>query len=195
MELHVKLGICVFMLSTIAALISPVCAQTPTTTLSDVDMIIHRINDIVCFLLDTIWLIIGLLATLALIVYGIEYMTTEDIERRNDIRGRISHIFIGLIIVLVALPVINYLIDNTNILPFECDDEGWVPPPQYCEALFAASVCSDEPGEDSATVCSDVESFGTCFPDLIPGADVDSMCGAGYRECCCVMYGNCCTPP
>lgn len=185
MELYVKLGIYVFMLSTISALIYPVCAQTPTTTLSDVDMIIRRINDIVCFLLDTIWLIIGLLATLALIVYGIEYMTTEDIEQRNDIRGRISHIFIGVIIVLVALPVINYLIDNTDILPFGCDEGGWVPPLQYCEAVFEAAPCPDPDIK-----CQDHDEWGTCFAGFPAG--LDSLCGVDYVECCCIAHGDCC---
>ncbi len=184
MGLQIRLWKSVLILLMVSALISPVWAQTPTTTLSDVDMIIRRINDIVCFLLDTIWLIIGLLATLALIVYGIEYMTTEDIEQRNDIRGRISHIFIGVIIVLVALPVINYLIDNTDILPFGCDEGGWVPPLQYCEAVFAASC------PDSETKCKDHDGWGTCFAGFPAG--LDNFCGVDYVECCCITYGDCC---
>ncbi|MCK4491146.1 MAG: hypothetical protein KAU03_00880, partial [Candidatus Altiarchaeales archaeon] len=65
------------------------------------------------------------------ILSGITYLTTEDTRERRNAKSRILKVFVGLVVVLAACPIINYLSHGTRIEEFRCDCPP-TPPPRTC---------------------------------------------------------------
>ncbi len=84
-----------------------------------VDDVITRINDVICIFLCIIWYVFAALATVILILTGIKYMSSESPDERDESRKRIFNAVAGLIILVIAVPLVNYLIQNTNITEFK----------------------------------------------------------------------------
>ncbi len=97
---------------------------TPTTngfTLSpEANELIAAINKFLCLAAEVILIVVGAIATLVLIIAGVRYLVSSDAESRSEVRGLIMNILTGLIIVLIAIPALNFIIQN--IAPgFSCD--------------------------------------------------------------------------
>ena len=88
--------------------------------------IIDRVNDVTCMLFALLLYITAAIVALSMIWAGAEYITSEDSVRRANARNRVIYAVIGLIFVIIACPVVNYLVTKTDIVPFErsCDCLG-----------------------------------------------------------------------
>jgi len=177
------------------------------------DVIALRINEIICLLLNVIFWVIGIILTLVIIYRGLEYTTAENPEDRNEVKSKIIHAIVALAIIIAAAPFINYLIENTDIIPFTCTPEGYEHPGDCgeCSAGYYTYCCCREEGRvETAVFYGDHCPYGVgleasvvmgCFEPGTPLAEAQppivscmQMCQArGYgggeqpqdRRCCC----------
>ena len=183
---------------------------------TNAEIIVERVNEVICLLLNVIWWIIGLLATLALIVYGMEYMATEDVEKRNEIKSRIVHVVIGLVVVIVAMPFVNYLIENTEIVPFECDENTSTTTTPTSTTITSTTTTPTSTTITSTTTTTSTTTSTTTttcpqfwcpdfpIPSYLDCAKVEYVYGClfindaccsgtcGARAYCCRCYNICC---
>ncbi|MEM4346961.1 MAG: hypothetical protein QW802_00015 [Candidatus Altiarchaeota archaeon] len=80
-----------------------------------------RINEVVSLIFCLIWWIIAALAALLIVWNAVVYITSEDFKARIIVRRRIIQIIIGLVIVLIACPLVNFLIKGTKVSEFRCE--------------------------------------------------------------------------
>ena len=80
--------------------------------------ITERVNDVLCKIVLIILYITAAITTIVLILAGVKYMTSDDPTETSEAKTRIVYAFVGLIIVVVACPVIDYLVAKTDIAPF-----------------------------------------------------------------------------
>lgn len=74
-----------------------------------------------CHVICLVQYISGLLLALILVFAGLRYIISgEDPKARHEMRTLIKNAFIGIIIVILAVPVLNYITDGT-VAPFECE--------------------------------------------------------------------------
>ncbi|MEA3254710.1 MAG: pilin [Candidatus Altiarchaeota archaeon] len=92
---------------------------TTTTTLKPTEVIMKRINKVVCDLLTIIWYIAGGITALIIIFAGMKYMASDDPQEINKAKSMVAYAVVGLILVIIACPLVNYLVVNTNVTPFE----------------------------------------------------------------------------
>ncbi|MEA3254716.1 MAG: hypothetical protein U9Q22_02655 [Candidatus Altiarchaeota archaeon] len=105
---------------------------TSTTTIPpmpSLDIVGGFINYVVCTILRLMWFIVGAFAALLIIMAGVEYMTTEDPKTRDNAKGRVVNVAIALIIILITVPLVGYIIKDTDIAELECDNWTLTPPP------------------------------------------------------------------
>jgi hypothetical protein len=102
-------------------------AQNAPPTIAVVDPatpILNQINDISCALYSLILVCSGAIAALLIMLAGIGFMTSEDDpEKRDRAKTRVIYAVAGLLLVIFACPMVDYLVTNTKILPFQraCD--------------------------------------------------------------------------
>ena len=75
---------------------------------------------ITCNIICVIWYIIAGFAALIIVVSGVEFITAETYEKRNEAKINIIYAVIGIIIVVIAPYTANYLTGGLGILPFSC---------------------------------------------------------------------------
>ncbi|MBN2251266.1 MAG: hypothetical protein JW724_04255 [Candidatus Altiarchaeota archaeon] len=80
------------------------------------------INDVVCTLLRLIWAVFGALMVLAIIFAGARYMSLDTPEARDKAKRSVLNAFIALVVVFAAIPVVTYLVKDTDIAGFQCGD-------------------------------------------------------------------------
>ncbi len=95
----------------------------PTTTINSTDPgkgIEKRVNEVVCTLFNVVVMVAGGIAALMIIIAGLKYTTAgENPGQADDAKKMVSYAFIGLLMVAIACPLVDYLVSNTNIVPFE----------------------------------------------------------------------------
>lgn len=79
-----------------------------------------RVNEYILSLFCLIWYLIAALAALLILWSGIKYLTSEDFEGRNKAKNRLIQVIVGLIVVLIACPLINFLVKGTQVEEFSC---------------------------------------------------------------------------
>ena len=82
---------------------------------------------VLCLILCIIWGIVAALVALVIIINGLKYITTEGSKERDEAKNRLIHACIALSIILIAMPLVNYIVENTDIVEFECDCVGGIP--------------------------------------------------------------------
>lgn len=81
-----------------------------------------RINEVVSLFFCLIWWIIAAFAALLIVWNAVRYISSsEDFETRIIARKRIVQTIVGLIIVLIACPLVNFLIKGTQVSEFKCE--------------------------------------------------------------------------
>ena len=81
--------------------------------------IMDRVNDVVCSVLTIFVYISSGLAALMIIFAGVKYLTSgDDPEARSGAKTMIIYALCGLVAVLLACPVVDYLVTGTGITPF-----------------------------------------------------------------------------
>ena len=171
---------------------------TTTTLISpliSLDIVKRHITYAMCLILQQIWFIVGCLASLLLIMAGIRYITSEEPRKREEAKSRIIQVIVGLIIILITVPFVNYLIKGTDIMRFECDNliittTTTIPgtttttlPGNWCiiRAVKIAGIwfnCGDSDG-----ICPEQFNDGSCPPGSVivcDPSDPDPPCGI-YR--------------
>ncbi len=113
--------------------------------------IVDRVNEVLCVLFAVLLYISASVVALSMVWAGAEYMTSEDSVRRMRARNRVIYSVIGLILVLVACPVVNYLVTNTSILPFNrsCNCNG-----QYLGPVATTSTTNSVATTATATTAA-----------------------------------------
>jgi hypothetical protein len=98
-------------------------AATSTTINSSINpekAIEKRVNEVVCSLFNLVLMVSGAIASLMIIFAGLKYMQAEDDPSSTDnAKKMIGYALTGLIIALIACPVVDLLVINTKIVPFE----------------------------------------------------------------------------
>lgn len=112
---------CILMLAVIA---STTQAWTPpdlgsgfsTQVQAVLDMLIHFICWPACIIID----VVSGLAALAFMFAGLRYLAADDPGTRSQMRGFMVNIIVGLVLVLLAIPIVNYVV--TGLLhEVQCD--------------------------------------------------------------------------
>jgi hypothetical protein len=102
-------------------------AQNAPPTIAVVDPavpILNQINDVSCILYSLILYCSGAIAALLIMLAGIGFMTSEDDPAKRDrAKTRVIYAVAGMLLVIFACPLVDYLVTNTKILPFQrsCD--------------------------------------------------------------------------
>ncbi len=98
----------------LAFLLTLANAQTPEETISS-----HINYWILVFFCISIS-VIALVSVIIIVLAGIEFMKSEDMLEREKAKKRIIYAVIALIFVLVACPLVNFLINGSDVAEFKC---------------------------------------------------------------------------
>lgn len=94
-----------------------------TTTINATDpgkSIEKRVNEVVCTMFNLVVLVAGGIASLMIILSGVKYMSAgDDPAQADDAKKMIGYALTGLVVVAIACPLVDYLVSNTKIVPFE----------------------------------------------------------------------------
>ena len=119
-----RFACCVLTVCLLAILAS---AQNSPPTVPAIDPatpILNQINEVSCILYSLILYSSAGIAALLIMLAGVEHMTSEDDNaKRNRAKTRIIYALAGLVLVILACPLVDYIVTNTKILPFQrtCD--------------------------------------------------------------------------
>jgi hypothetical protein len=119
--------------------------------------IMNRINDVACIFLTLVTYSASGISAIVIIYAGLKYMTSQDAEQTTDAKNMIIYAIACLALILLACPIVDYLIIGTKIVPFQekCNcfgsgngspDNSTMPPVQLCIDGTPAGQCSTTPG-------------------------------------------------
>ena len=95
-----------------------VLAQGPDPD-DPVTVIMNRINEVVCSLFTLVLYVAGGIAALMIILAGVKYLAADNPVDTGKAKKMIVYAATGLVIVFIACPVVDYLVANTKIVPFQ----------------------------------------------------------------------------
>jgi hypothetical protein len=108
-----------------------------TSFKTEVQDVLNTLAYFICTPVCFIFYVVSGIATLAFILAGLRYIAADDPGTRSQLRGFMTSIIVGLVLVILAIPIVNYVI--SGLLPeIQC-------------------TCISEP----------VENIGTVFCNLI----------------------------
>lgn len=87
--------------------------------------IMQRINGVVCLSFTLVSYLASSIAALVIIYAGIKYMTSGDADTASNARNMVIYAVAGLVLVLLACPLVDYLVIGTKIIPFEKTCDCW----------------------------------------------------------------------
>ena len=200
----------------VTGIITTTTTPVTTTTLEPAKVIMKHINYMVCTLLTIIWYIAAAITALVIIFAGMKYVTSDDPREVNKAKDMVAYAITGLILVIIACPLVDYLIENTDITPFEesCQCPG-LPAPHTTTTTISGTTTTvpgattttsgtmtTVPGATTTTLtpchpcdpdiaCKDFSDRGIC---LHPDIGVDVICREGCADyCCSIGYTGCCS--
>jgi hypothetical protein len=95
----------------------------PTTTVNKTapeKAIEKRVNEVVCTLFNLVLMTAGAIAALMIMFAGLNYMRAgDDPSKADNAKKMIGYALTGLFLVFIACPVVDILVTNTKIVPFE----------------------------------------------------------------------------
>jgi len=119
MKRFLSITLAVLLISCITIVSAQSTAGTFTLS-AEAKELIGLIQKFLCLAAAVILYVVGAIASLVLIIAGVRYLTSSDPETRSGVRSLITNILTGLIIVLIAVPALNFILEN--IAPaFQCD--------------------------------------------------------------------------
>lgn len=84
------------------------------------EIVKNKWNYVFCMIVCLVLFLSGVIVTLVLILSGVKFMAAEGPGDRDEAKKRVIYAAVGLIFVLIAIPLVNYLTEE--FLPsFECD--------------------------------------------------------------------------
>jgi len=79
-----------------------------------------RVNEVVCTLFNFILMISGAIAALMIVLAGLAYMKSgDDPADAERAKKMIVYAITGLVIAVIACPLVDYIVVGTKIVPFE----------------------------------------------------------------------------
>ena len=79
------------------------------------------INDVICLFIRLIWMVTAALAAIVIIFAGLRYLLSgDDAAARSSSKQLIMGAFVGIIIIFIAVPVVNYVVSGF-VDSFQCD--------------------------------------------------------------------------
>ena len=150
----------------------------------------RQVIAIACEVFKILFYLSTAIASLFIIISGVKYMTSESSEGRYEARDRIIYAIVGLIIVVIACPLVNYFIQGTQIeeVPADCCpilSFGGGELTEPTTTTFMEENCDDLGGicKFSSTACINYcqnqgYGSGVCEP------------GYGCDKCCCFCGGS-----
>jgi hypothetical protein len=130
--------------------------------------IMNRINGVTCIFFTVITYLGSSICAIVIIYAGLKYMSAQDGETAADARKMIIYALIGLVILLLACPIVDYLVIDTKIIPFG----------KKCNCVPGFSGGPDNPTDPPQAKCIDGTPPGAC--SFTPGY-------AGYK---CILAGD-----
>lgn len=130
------------------------------------------INEAVCLFIRLVWLITGAIAAIAIIFAGVRYLASgDDPGARNGAKTAIISVFVGIIIISIAVPVVNLAIPG-YAGSFQCG--------MFTGIVKEADTSKEETGDQLLKISS-VEECGV------------KGCGgfAGFGKEDCTPYESC----
>ncbi len=114
--------------------------------------IMQRINGVACIFFTVITYLASSIAALVIVYAGLKYMSSGGGDTASNAKNMIIYAVIGLALVILACPIVDYLIIDTKIVPFE----------KTCNCWMGGSVV---PGTTTTTIvsyCVDGTPEGQC---------------------------------
>lgn len=109
---------------------------TTTTQLSKTDVLKAEWNRTICIALHVLQILSVGIAALLIMVAGLKYMVSEDVNDRNEAKNMIIRVLSVLVIIAVVAQVVNYLVAGTRVGSVDMDS---------CNDLFPTTTLSVGP--------------------------------------------------
>ena len=94
---------------------------TTTTQPSKTDILKAEWNRTICIALHVLQILSVGIAALLIMVAGLRYMSSEDVNDRNEAKNMIIRILSVLVIISVAAQIVNYLVAGTSVGSIDMD--------------------------------------------------------------------------
>jgi len=147
------------------------------------DSVIDKIKAAVKNLACTVYVIIYYTASgfvaLVLLLSGVKWMTSDEAGGRIEARRRLSYAIIGLIVIILACPIINFFFANTDIVrkgPCDCGNlpfsggGGGIGSLSKMENIDNLDTCTTMAECGSSNFCGDTTAAAYhCFPKQADG--------------------------
>ncbi len=162
-----------------------------TTIISQaVSEIKTTVENAICAILRIFQALAAGVAALMIILQGVKWMTSEDPAGRKAAKDMITHVFVAMIIIIIAVQFVNYLVTGTGIAEFtSCPGVTGpiVPPKGVDDSCTISSECNAKPDLycDASGVCKDKPGSGN--PCAISIEGTTNLCKTGF-EC---VSGTC----
>ena len=129
-------------LSALCLIFLSACVLAQAAPDDPITVIKNRINEIVCTLFNIVLYVSAGIAAIMIIFAGIKYLSADNPVDTDKAKKMIVYAFTGLIIIFITCPVIDYLVANTKIVPFQksCNCFPGVPAGQPTTTTVVASV-------------------------------------------------------
>lgn len=132
-----------------------------TTVISQaVSEIKTTVENAICAILRIFQALAAGVAALMIILQGVKWMTSEDPAGRKAAKDMITHVFVAMIIIIIAVQFVNYLVTGTGIAEFtSCPGiTGPIGPPP---TIPVGTACTSSSQCGSDKYC---RNDGTCQP-------------------------------
>jgi len=161
-------------------------------------------NYVICIVLRIVQFVAIGISALIIILAGIKLMTSENLEERGGAKKMMIQVISGLIIIIIAVQLVNYIVTGSRVEKFDlsaCEDvfptttTTTTMPVTTTTVIVTTTISSTT--STTTTVPGSTTDQGICYNaennDLCDGLDI--VFGPGYRQGCCTEWGCCCTPP
>lgn len=137
-----------FKISVLLVIIAILTLLTTTVISQAVSEIKTTVENAVCAILRIFQALAAGVAALMIIMHGVKWMTSEDPAGRKAAKDMITHVFVAMIIIIIAVQFVNYLVTGTGIAEFtSCPGVTGpiVPPKGVGDDCKKSSECNAEP--------------------------------------------------
>lgn len=119
-EMNKRTYTVLFLIALIASVDYVHASVTTLNATKPEEAIEKRVNEVVCALFNFVLMLSGMIASLVIMVAGVKYMSSEgDPIQAENAKNMVGYALTGLIMAILACPLVDYLVANTNIVPFE----------------------------------------------------------------------------
>ncbi len=154
-------------------------AQTTTTSVTSssssgnvIGEIEKQVRTLGCQVYTILFYLATAIAALFILFSGIKYMSSESPDDRYEARDRIVYAIIGLVIVLVSCPMVDYFIKGTKM--------EWKQMPACCPVFSSGGSGGQPPGQMTTTTVTAATT-----------TTLTGNCQKDYKNCQDCLTGGC----